>query len=245
MYFWHSTLAVHDIVGVIAHEDELPDDVLRHELDGTGLVVTEDIQSHAREVYATRNMLTIVFGDLRMCNLPIIGTVPAPAAQRDAIARAWWRFVTRHPRAYLAHRLDVFLDVIGVTFKTRSAVPPRILRHEHYRTQVGAPRHSHWFQNRWTRALAMAPLFRQWIYAVIALALALVPLFLRQRDALALLASGLLAELSLFAIGPTPDYRYSHWMITCTCIAVIMLTGRRAAWARRTADTQTAAAPHA
>jgi hypothetical protein len=63
------------------------------------------------------------------------------------------------------------------------------------------------------------------MYLVIALVL--LPLAIRHRDVLALLLSGLGLEASLFPLAPTPDYRYSHWLVICTLLAIIMLTARR------------------
>ena len=58
--------------------------------------------------------------------------------------------------------------------------------------------------------------------------LALLVMCRRQRDVLALLLSGLGLELSLLPLVQTPDYRYSHWLVICTCLAVVMLFTRRA-----------------
>ena len=68
-------------------------------------------------------------------------------------------------------------------------------------------------------------MFRPYLYALLALALLL--LCARERLGIALLASGLLYELGYFPVAGTPDVRYSHWMITCTVIALIMVFVRR------------------
>jgi len=41
------------------------------------------------------------------------------------------------------------------------------------------------------------------------------------------LASGIVMEGSLLVLAPSPDYRYSHWMVVCTAIGVISVTARR------------------
>ena len=69
------------------------------------------------------------------------------------------------------------------------------------------------------------PLFRPGLYAL--LALVVLVLFCRERLVFALLASGLLYELSFFPVGAEPDYRYSHWMITSTCLATVIVFIRR------------------
>jgi hypothetical protein len=39
--------------------------------------------------------------------------------------------------------------------------------------------------------------------------------------------SGLGLELSLLPLVQTPDYRYSHWLALCVCLAAAMLFARR------------------
>jgi len=49
----------------------------------------------------------------------------------------------------------------------------------------------------------------------------------------ALLASGLLFALTMCFFAPAPDYRYTHWLVTTTCVSIAALAvGRRAAWRR-------------
>ena len=57
--------------------------------------------------------------------------------------------------------------------------------------------------------------------------LVLLPLARRNRAVLATILSGLVFESSLLFLAASPDYRYSHWMIVCTLIAVVELTARR------------------
>lgn len=37
---------------------------------------------------------------------------------------------------------------------------------------------------------------------------------------------GLLYECSFFVAAAAPDYRYSHWLVTCTCIALVAIAWR-------------------
>ncbi len=230
MHYWHSTVAVADIVGVIAYDD-FTDEELKRDLAGTGLLIDRDIAEHARTVYATREVLKLIVGEQRMWDLPASGTAPAPEAQRDAIAAAWRRFVFGHPGAYLRHRFDRFLDVTGVTYKSSAAVPRRVMRHSGFLTNLGLSTETAHYQKVWSKAYRWVwehtPLYRQWIYIV--LAVVLLGFCRRHRDIAALLASGILAEASLFFLAPSPDYRYSHWTIVATCFAIVMLVARRAA----------------
>ena len=227
MHFWHSTLAVYDIAGVINYERTMSDDELRRELAGTGLRIDHDIQPAMRRVYATRNLLKLVVGRQRIWDLPTSGRIPAPEAQRDAVASAWWRMVTQHPRAYLQHRAGFFLSVTGVSYGSFGAVPLRTIS---YRPadRLGLDLRPYDYQDTWSGLYRWlddhTPLFRQWLYLVVALLL--LPLCRRNRGAAALLVSGLLVEASLFFIAPSTDYRYSHWTIVCTSVAFVMVCTR-------------------
>jgi hypothetical protein len=228
MHFWYSTLAVYDIAGVINYEGPLGDEQLRGELAGTGLRVEHKIQEHARALYATRSLLRLVNGKQRIWNLPTSGRIPAPEAQRDAVGKAWWRMVSEHPAAYLHHRAAFFLSVMGVTYGSFGAVPPRLVSYAGMVEGLGIPQTTFAYQEQWSalyRWLSLeTPLFRQWLYIVVAILV--LPLCRRHRDIAALLASGLVVEASLFFIAPSADYRYSHWTITSTCIAIVMLVAR-------------------
>jgi hypothetical protein len=61
------------------------------------------------------------------------------------------------------------------------------------------------------------PLYRVFVYAFVCLVFLGWSLWKRDALVITLTGSGLLYELSL-AIGVNaPDFRYAHWMITCTC----------------------------
>ena len=171
----------------------------------------------------------------------VSGKVPAPPDQLAAIERAWKDLVFGHPGAYLRHRWGTFLDTIGITYRTHSAVPPRIMKWQVFMTNLGLSVRTHHFQEKWSdfydTLWRKTPLWRQWIYLVLALVLFVVAR--RDKTIVALLASGLVAEASLFFLAPSPDYRYSHWMIVGACVSLALLIYRRV-WARDTAGTQAA-----
>jgi hypothetical protein len=231
MHFWHSTLAVWDITGTLSFARDLPDEVLRERLAGTGLLIDVEIQAHARRLYANKDLIRVVFGDQKLWDLPTKGRTPAPEAQRDAIAAAWWATITAHPSAYLRHRLSSLLDVLGVTYQSHGAVPARVLQYAPP-AELGLVTSSSRLQRAWSRTIKRifkhTPLFRPWIYVVVAIVLLGFCERRRDRDVIALLASGLLAVSSLFWLSPSPDYRYMHWTIASTCLAAIMLAARRA-----------------
>jgi hypothetical protein len=221
-----------DIVGILRWlPEDVPDATLRRDLDGTPLLVTEHIHAEARARYKPWDFLHLTEGPARMFDMPSSDPrVVVPEPQRDAVARAWRRFVFGHPGAYLRHRWETFRELVGLSSRLPWATV-YLHRHQHpgKLEQAAIGRYRSDVQNvtgmlvMWTDKRTV--LFLPWIY--IAISLLLLPLCRRQRDAFALLASGLAMESSLFFIAPTPDYRYSHWMVACTCFAAVLLFVRR------------------
>jgi hypothetical protein len=229
MYVWHAGLAVYDIAGTLSDVDgELSDDQLRRTLAGTGLLVDHAIHAAIRKVYTPRDFYPILADPkLALWSLPINGYTPAPEPQRDAIARAWWDVITEHPRAYLKHRLAVMAQVLEA--RSAEVIVRREFQWPEYAKQVGLGTGWSKLQRKLTRLESWiartTPVFTPWLYAL--LALVMLPLARGQRDVFALLLGGLVFESTLVLLAPSSDYRYSHWLVICTCISVIVLTARR------------------
>ena len=231
MHFWHSSLAILDIVGTLANVDaDLPDDELRPLLAPTGILVDKNFHATIRGKYKRYDFQQLVSGDGHLWDLPIQGITPAPQAQRDAIERAWWTIVTAHPGAYLQHRFSAFGEALGMYRRFQGAVfVPHAAQYPGMLAYMGFGNSASRFQELGesvTMFLASKTrLFRPRAYAL--LSILLLALCRRERAVAAILLSGLGAELSLLPLTQTPDYRYSHWMIVCTCVALAMLRARR------------------
>ncbi|HEY0254365.1 MAG TPA: hypothetical protein VGC41_22715 [Kofleriaceae bacterium] len=232
MHFWHSSLALEDIVGTLAHvEETIPDSELGPLLAPTGVLVDRDYHARLRAKYVPYDFQQLVSGDGHLWDVPLQGTVPAPQAQRDAIGKAWSAIVPTHKRAYLAYRLDVFADVIGLRKKFQGAT---VIRHDvQYKgllDEAGVQNVETAFsrngENFTMWVAKRTRLFRPHVYVILAVLL----LFAcrRDRECAALLLSGLGLELSLLPLVQAPDYRYSHWLVVTTCLALVMLIVRRA-----------------
>ncbi len=238
MHLWQSSLAVHDIVGTLNYVDgELPDAELEKLFAGTELRVHEHIHQTVRELYTPRDFFPIINDAKRaLWALPVAGSTPASPQVLDAIARVWKELVTTYPLAYVHHRFEVMREVIclGHSRRPGGAVPRRDLTSVEDAQRLGLSTGSSWFQRKmfqWMHQIWLhVPIYAPWIYLVIALAL--LPLTRRHRDVFALLMSGLLLEATLCLLAPSPDYRYSHWMVICTLLSVIALTARRVRAAR-------------
>jgi hypothetical protein len=226
-----SSFALTDIIGTLAHvEPDIPDDELRRELAPTGLHVDHDIHAAIRAAYKPFAFDPLIGGDGHFWDPPTNGTTPEAAGQRDAIARAWSDILTTHWGAYVRYRFEVFGEVLGTSRRFDGIVGlhriqyPELLAAQHLaggysRYQVISEDVTMFFATR-TR------LFRPHLYLF--LALALLAFCRRHRDILAILLSGIAMELSLLPLAATPDFRYSHWLVVCTCLALVMLIARRA-----------------
>lgn len=230
MHYWESSLAVHDIVGTLALVDgDLSDDELRARLAGTQLLTQRDIHARMRALYRPQAYYPIVNGDRRMWDLPIDGYVPAPAAQRDAIAHAWWTTITTHFGTYAKHRVRVTKELLGLG--KRRAFGAIVLREQWAPNAqaLGLVAGPSKLQRKLTAfmdfVVADTPLFLPYLYAIVTILL--LPLALRHRDVLAILLSGLAMESTLMLLAHGDDFRYSHWLVITTAIGAIVLAVRR------------------
>jgi hypothetical protein len=234
MHFWHSTLAPMDIAGTWCHVDDPPtDDELRKLLGGSGLLVEHDILAAMCKAYEPRDYGGLIAGPTAIWTLPFSGSTPAPPDQRAALSRAFWTTVTSHPIAYLQHRAAVMRHILALRWEpANSTVMMHVLQPARALRELGidpkGTARQGLYQRRMTWLATKTPLFRPWIYLLLALvALAAIIVWRTSVDALALLLSGLGTEASMFLLGGSADYRYSHWMVVCTCTALVMLISRR------------------
>ncbi len=213
-----------DIVAVIACTDDRSDADLREVLRGTPLAVDDGIQLQARVLHVYHDTFRIVAGDERLFS------GPTSEAQWDALNRAWRELVLGDPLAYLRCHYDDFEVILGMNGAPLRAPVWNVFL-EDPRQADGTSHDASWslLQAKVGHFLYWlsedTPVFRPCVYAL--LALVVLVLFCRERLVFALLASGLLYELSFFPVGAEPDYRYSHWMITSTCLATVIVFIRR------------------
>ena len=228
-HYWHASLALHDIVGTLYYvEHDIEDRKLRRAFTGTPLVLQANIHQHIRAHYKPDEHVWTVTGPHRMWNMSLVET--APKDQRVAIEQAWKTIVKGRPIAYLRHRVQVLAAVLGLAGDSWDR--PIIVTHDYQNAnelrELGIPVGYSRFQDgvgSGYSAFTETFLFRPYFY--LALALVVLVLGRRQRDVLALLGSGLLVESSLFLIGPSADYRYSHWLVVTTCISLVLVVVRR------------------
>lgn len=216
-------VALADIAGVLNYSRDRSDAELRETLRGTPLPDDTNIQAHARRLFSPRSAMALIYSDKPLFALP-------GPSNHEAIARAWRELVLGDWRAYLDYRIAGFRELLGLS-REELWLPvwylflgyPELRKLVHHNAAQSG------FQALVVPALGWVangtPLFRPYLYAVLAIALLLV--CARDRVTIGLLISGLLYELSYFPAANTVDFRYSHWMIACTTLATVVLFLRR------------------
>lgn len=213
---FHNSLAIYDIVGMVRYAEPLTDAQCEELLAGVPLVSHEHIQERADRAFNPNGWADSVWGPRRFMEHA------KTDAELDAVLDAWLRLIERYPRAYISTRLRLIKILLGVPHRRGVYVfnahleDPKLLATYGIDVERGPVQET---LSEWFVAMAWdSALFRTYPYLVLALCL----LFALRRNPtmLALLASGLAYELALFVVAPSPDLRYSHWLILCALIAL-------------------------
>lgn len=232
MHPWHSTLALFDTAGTLAQLDEtIPDEELRVLFAGTDMKVDTNIHAAIKKQFSPIDFEPLIHGEGHLWEVQIAGTEPTPEPRRNAFARMFRETVSNHFGAYVVHRFKTMAPVLALDGPVYSAV--MIHRHQYkgiiekaLQLDVEWNRVQTWMEKKVVWVSKKTPLFRPWIYLV--LAMILLAFTRGQRDVFALLLSGIGLEAGLLLLAPTPDYRYSHWLVISTVLSVVILVTRRA-----------------
>jgi hypothetical protein len=210
------SLEVLDIAGVIRYHRHFTDDEIRREAPGLPWNFKDNLQHQTDRVYRPTDTW------LDLCDPGGIYRYPRFDEDVAAVNHAWKNLIVSHPLAYLHHRVEVFLAELRVTHRDNFYLwwgiddsPETELRLGHKSTHSWLQ--ETWFMSYW--ALRDTPVYWAWVYFVIGLVL--VYLLRRDKVGLTIVTSGVLCEAGLFLVAPAVDYRYSHWMITCTVVAAV------------------------
>jgi hypothetical protein len=213
-YPWETSSAPVDLVGTIRFAPKLTDEQILRDTAGVPWFYTDKLQVRTRTTYSPTNN----FLEVTQTPKPLMDYI-ATDAHRTAIKRAWRTLVFAHPIAFLRHRIGVFDAQLESTAKVwqwfvNADWGADLLRHDASYSKI---------QRAWLDVLdVLAPteLFRVRIYFW--LLVLLVPLCWRDPKVRTIATSGLLYELSLFLVAPAIDYRYSHWLVVCAIITLIL-----------------------
>jgi hypothetical protein len=219
-YLWHKAVAPFDIAGSLLRSPDLDDAAILEAMPGVPFLKTTKIRGSIRHAYHPEDWASVMTGPTA------IFATPETAEQRAAFSHAWRWVVLHEPIAYARHRFRVFWAVLGMhdygqiwTFFTAEPLQANLID---YHPKAG------WIQRRLIarmRKLDRSVLFKPLPYFVAAFIL--LAIARRRRLPFIMLASGITYELSLLVAAASADFRYSHWMISMTLFAAVLLFAER------------------
>jgi hypothetical protein len=222
-YEWQQRLLYPDLVSTLRKGRPNPTQ-LAELIDGLPKADTVDVDTRLIRGRDALDVWGLTHGDKRVFE-PITSD-----EQASALASAWRRAIAAYPLGYLKHRRVMTWHMLGITGGWDPVFD------DFGDVALLAPLHHRAIPSDWQRAwqtivrgVAATPLFRPYLYVVLALALLY---FSRKQHVLRLLvASGVVYEVTWFFVAPTAEYRWSHWLITVSvAVGVALLVARR--WPR-------------
>jgi hypothetical protein len=211
-----ASLAMNDIVGVIRFQPGYTDADVRADAPGLPWKQDTDLVKRAHKLYAANMTWLDVAGE------DGVFWYPKTPEHSAAVAAAWRNMILEHPLAYLRHRVSVFLAELRITKRHNFYIWAAFTDYPDRSARLKHDASFSWMQLAWIDALVLlahTPVYWAWIYYV--LGLILVWLCRRDRVALTVAVSGIMCQSGLFIAAPAIDYRYSHWMVTCTIVAAV------------------------
>lgn len=152
------------------------------------------------------------------------------ADQLSALHKLWIQSILAEPVLWLRHRLAVSEYVLGLA--PDSSWSPVIMGKDFpldLASAYGEHPPSTQLQNQLEASLSSLIddwFLLPWLYFGISICVLLTLLFRSVTgniEIIALTSSGLLHELGLMLAAPSPDFRYSHYMIFCTLLSLLLL----------------------
>jgi hypothetical protein len=220
---WQQQLMVTDIVGTLRRAKLKNTETLEHAFAGLPVIVDPPtLKTRVTSAVDALMWWPLSNGDGRILD-PI-----ADDAESTALTADWRQTIGAHRRAYYAHRKAMARGLLGLTNVWDPVFDSLgdwdLLADLHHRATT-----SDWEDNMRVivRGFAHTPLFRPWLYMV--LAIAAIVLARRRPIPRALAISGLVWELAMFVFAPGTDYRFSHWLVVATCASIAWLVAARVA----------------
>jgi hypothetical protein len=227
-YLWEQQLMVADTVAILRRSKIKKVEAMEEAFAGLPLADRSTLKERVTASADALNWRPLSNGDKRIFELITTDD------QAAALAADWRHAILKRPKSYVLHRWAMIRAMLGIS---GSAEP---VYDSFGNFDLMAPLHHRATASDWERGMriivrgvAKTPLFRGWLYVV--LAIAAIVLARRRRVLRALAISGLVYEITMFVFAPMPDFRYSHWLITATCAALAGLAVARK-WAARDGD---------
>ena len=221
MHLWQQQLMVMDTVGTLRRAKLKNIETLERAFAGLPVIVDPPtLKARVTATIDALNWWPLSNGDDRILD-PVIDDTESAALTAD-----WRRTIGEHRRAYYGHRKTVAKGLLGLTNVWEPVYDTLgdwdLLADLHHRATS-----SDWEDNMRAivRAFATTPLFRPWLYVL--LAIAAIVLARRRPIPRALAISALAWELAMFVFAPGTDYRFSHWLVVATCASLAWLVAAR------------------
>jgi hypothetical protein len=241
-YNWYRTTAMFDIVGIGCHGSLTSDEEIVKLLDGTGLRETRDLKARFCKLFPPGQRDWYAYAEMF--------SWPPTAKERLARKRVWKQLVSENPRAWFEGRLLLAKDHLGLwegltpwepicqdftgTMEQRQALH---VESTHSSFQQWAGQKLRWIVDH-------TPFYRPWIYVVAGLLLFGWAIWKRDLLVGSFAGSGLAYQLSIFLLANAPDFRFAHWLITCTLIGLALRYGTSRATISRTQSSNDRVADH-
>lgn len=235
-------LPVFDAAGVMARLDDEQARQAIFEQIPHQLRRAEDVQSVVQN-YSPRYWRTLFSGELAPLVMPVrpgyerskfwIGERFGTLSEADlsALSELWLSLPLTYPAEWLQHRLAVFSHVIGwvdgdlwgAAFMQTYGFPDWVRVY-----YSDSPDSAEWQEQMQEAIIAISDwwFFRPWFYLgtgvilVVVLLVRFEPVFAAP---ILIATSGVMHELGLFIAAPSPDYRYSHYLVFMVALAAIMM----------------------
>jgi hypothetical protein len=209
-----------DIVGTLTFSEPMSDVEVEQLLDGIVHDSSTNLQARAIDAYDPFS------GVYRILDKHFLEP-PKTESQRQAVARAWKTLVLQHPKAYLYHRWSAFREILQLPERDTPWIWVGFSQYESGPAFDYKPGPFQSKLQRWEFRIGMSWLMYPYVYLYLLLGLFLLTIKFRDRLNIALAASGIISEITLFLIAPTPDLRYSIWLIICTPLVIVLLFAKR------------------
>ncbi|MEO8702117.1 MAG: hypothetical protein ABI867_18890 [Kofleriaceae bacterium] len=224
-YSWRQTLMMTDLVGTLRRAKVKDDAALHQALAGLTIADNNALTTRMNAGVGALRWWPLANGDARIFD-PI-----TTAEQSDVLTAAWRHTIAERPGGYAVHRWAMTRSLIGISGNWEPIYDnhgdPQLLAPLHHRAESSDWQYG---MQQFVRLVGKTPLFRPWLYLI--LAVAMIVLNRRIPVIRNLVASGLAYQVAMVIFAPAPDYRYSHWMVTTTCIAIAATIVTRS-WRRR------------
>ncbi len=233
--------AVFDISGIIVRIENNQEKNAKFQLLSDSLDTQGDLML-LESNYSNDYWIKLFRSNPPVFNLPIHnfnvfeGFSYIPKNSRNKLLTLWINSIIEHPLLWIKHRAKLSACLIGVSIFNNPWSPAMMDTNgfpEYLANIYGYNPDSNWIQKglswRINYIYEKVFLFKPYFYFSIVTIILIISISIkRYRDmaCICIAASGILYEFSLFLFAPSPDFRYSQYMIFCSLFCILLLLNR-------------------